>query len=80
MTILLPTLAVVFAAVCVWLTVRLIARRERWAMGTLAALVGVPVLYIESVGPPCWIWPAHTRRDANRVSGKYVMIEEHVVT
>lgn len=38
MTIVLPTLAVAFAAFCVWLTVRIYNRRERWATWTLAAL------------------------------------------
>jgi hypothetical protein len=31
MTILLPALAIAFAAVCVWLGVRFYNRRERWA-------------------------------------------------
>lgn len=31
MTLLLPTLGVAFAAFCVWLTVRIVNRRERWA-------------------------------------------------
>jgi len=35
LTTLLPTLAVV-AAFCVWLTVRIVNRRERWAKWTLA--------------------------------------------
>jgi len=37
MTIVLPALAVVFAAFCVWLGVRVFNRRERWAMWTAAA-------------------------------------------
>ena len=37
MTILLPVLAIAFAAVCVWLTVRVVNRRERWAKWMLAA-------------------------------------------
>ncbi len=56
MTIILPTLAVSFAAFCVWLAVRIINRRERWAKWTLAALVGIPVLYVASFGPACWIY------------------------
>ena len=55
MTLLLPTLAVAFAAFCVWLTVRISNRRERWAKWTLAGVVGVPVLYVASFGPACWI-------------------------
>src|SRR5579872_127975 len=55
MTILLPALAVAFAAFCVWLTVRIVNRRERWAKRTLAVVVGLPVLYFASFGPWCWI-------------------------
>jgi hypothetical protein len=54
MTNLLPALAVAFAAFCVWLTVRIINRRERWAKGT-AVVVGLPVLYVMSFGPACWL-------------------------
>ncbi|MBI3863068.1 MAG: hypothetical protein HY290_14345 [Planctomycetia bacterium] len=51
MTILLPTLAAAFAALCVWLTVRIVNRKEKWAKWTLAGLIGVPVLYVASFGP-----------------------------
>jgi hypothetical protein len=51
MTIVLPALAVAFAAFCVWLTVRVVNRRERWAKWTLAAVVGLPLLYVLSFGP-----------------------------
>ena len=54
MTILLPTLGVAFAAFCVWLSVRIVNRRERWAKWTLAAVIGLPVLYVLSFGPACW--------------------------
>ncbi len=47
-------LAVSFAALCVWLIVRIVNRRERWAKWTLAAVVGLPVLYVASFGPACW--------------------------
>jgi hypothetical protein len=40
-----------FAAFSIWLTVRIINRRERWAMWTLAVVVGMPVLYVASFGP-----------------------------
>lgn len=53
MTVMLPTLAVAFTAFCVWLTVRIVNRRERWAKRMLAAVVGVPVLYVASFGPVC---------------------------
>src|SRR5436190_19003952 len=56
MLIALSILGVVFTAFCVWLTVRIVNRRERWAKWTLAALVvGLPVLYIASFGPACRI-------------------------
>jgi hypothetical protein len=55
MTILLAALAITVSAFCVWLTVRTVNRRERWAKWTLAGLVGLPVLYIASFGPACWL-------------------------
>jgi hypothetical protein len=55
MTTLLPALAVAFAAFCVWLTVRIVNRREQWAKRTLAGLIGLPVLYFASFGPICWL-------------------------
>src|SRR5580765_999977 len=56
MIVLLSTSAVAFAAFCVWLAVRIINRRERWAKWTLAAtIIGTPVLYVASFGPACWI-------------------------
>ena len=56
MSIVLPALAVAFAAFCVWLTVRIINRRERWAKWTaVALLVGAPPLYLLSWGPTCWL-------------------------
>jgi hypothetical protein len=55
MTILLPALATAFPAFCVWLTVRIVNRHERWAKCMLAAVIGVPVLYVASFGPACWL-------------------------
>jgi hypothetical protein len=56
----LPIMGVTFAGVCLWLTVRVINRRERWAKWTLAAtLFSVPALYVLSFGPVCW-WLAKT--------------------
>ena len=46
MTILLPAIAVAFAASCVWLTMRIVNRRARWANWTLAAAVSLPVIYV----------------------------------
>jgi hypothetical protein len=55
MSILLPALGVAFAAFCVWLRVRIVNRREPWAKRTLAVMLGVPLLYILSLGPACWL-------------------------
>jgi hypothetical protein len=54
MTALLSTLAVAFAAFCVWLTVRIVNRRERWAKRTAVSLVVVLVGYPLSFGPAMW--------------------------
>jgi hypothetical protein len=54
-SILLPGLHVAFAAFCVWLPVRVFNRRERWAKQTLAAVVMLPLLYVVSFGPACWL-------------------------
>lgn len=52
--IILPALAVAFAAFCLWLTVRIANRRERWAKFTLAAVVITsPVMYFGVVLPAC---------------------------
>jgi len=56
MEMILTVLSVAFAALCVWLTVRTVNRRERWAKRMLAALlVGTPVLYVASFGPAIWL-------------------------
>jgi hypothetical protein len=55
MSIVLSCLAVAFAAFCIWLTVRIVNRRERRAKWTLAVVVGVPALYVASFGPACWL-------------------------
>ena len=39
MTILVPVLAVACAAFCVWLTVRIVNRQERWAKWTAVAII-----------------------------------------
>ncbi|HEY2250359.1 MAG TPA: hypothetical protein VGH74_04830 [Planctomycetaceae bacterium] len=48
----LSILAVAFAAFCLWLTVRIVSRRERWAKCTVALLI-VLAAYPLSMGP--WI-------------------------
>jgi hypothetical protein len=55
MAIALSIFGTASAAFCVWLTVRIINRRERWAKWTLAVVVGLPVLYVASLGPACWL-------------------------
>ncbi len=57
MPILLPALTAAFAAFCVWLTVRIVNRGERWAKRLLALAVSLPVLYVASFGPACWLTP-----------------------
>lgn len=52
----LASIAAAFAALCLWLTVRIINRRERWAKRMLAAVIAMPVLYVASSGPAVWIF------------------------
>jgi len=44
----------VFIAFCIWLTVRIINRREKWARRTVGVLLAMPVLYFLTFGPACW--------------------------
>jgi multisubunit Na+/H+ antiporter MnhE subunit len=48
MDLALSIFGVAFAALCVWLTVRIINRRERWAKWTLAAalVMGCPLAVV----------------------------------
>ncbi len=56
MDLALMTAGIAFAASCVWLGVRIFNRRERWAKRTAAGLlIGLPLLYVVSLGPACWI-------------------------
>lgn len=55
MAVVLSIVGTAFAALCVWLIVRIVNRRERWAKWTLAGVLGVPMLYVASFGPACWI-------------------------
>ena len=66
-------LGTAFAAFCVWLTVRIINRHDRWAKLTLAGLVGLPVLYAASFGPVCWIL-SWTNNHSIRVETAYAPI------
>jgi hypothetical protein len=57
MAIALPIFGTIFAAFCVWLMVRIVNRRERWAKWTLtAALVVAFVVYPLSAGPFVWLY------------------------
>jgi hypothetical protein len=51
----LAIFGVAFAAFCVWLAVRILNRRERWAKRTAVMLVVAPTLYVLSIGPFSWL-------------------------
>ena len=55
MTTLLPALGVAFAAFCVWLGVRIVNRRERWAKTLAVVLASSALLYVLSIGPVYWL-------------------------
>ena len=54
MTTVLMVTGVAFAAFTVWLTIRIINRRESWAIWTAVGLF-VLAMYPVSFGPACWI-------------------------
>jgi hypothetical protein len=54
-TTLLSALAVALAAFCIWLTVRIVNRRERWAKRLAIVIACLPILYVLSFGPACFI-------------------------
>jgi hypothetical protein len=55
------TAALIVALTCVWLTVRIVNRRERWAMWTAVFLVLLAILgYLLSIGPAA-IWATQHR-------------------
>ncbi len=56
----MPIMGVAFAAFCVWLTVRIVNRRERWAKWIAIAMVLTTVLYVLSSGPLTMV-AFHTR-------------------
>jgi len=72
MTILATVLGTAYTACIVWLVVRVVNRRERWAKRTLAVSVGAPLLYVASFVPLLWLeangyivnesWPWHACR------------------
>ena len=53
-TFIIAALAIACAALCVWLTVRIVNRRERWAKWTVVGL-SLVLAYPLSFGPACWI-------------------------
>jgi len=55
MAIALAIFGVGFAAFCVWLTVRIVNRRERWAKRIGLGLCALVVLYPLSSGPARWL-------------------------
>jgi hypothetical protein len=73
--IVLTALAVTFAATCVWLTVRIVNRRERWAKRTAVAITVATILYMLSTGPAAWIW-VHAVPDS--LSPRYRAVMETV--
>jgi hypothetical protein len=44
-------LCVAYVGFCVWLAIRIVNRRERWAKRTAIAMAIVPLLYVLSSGP-----------------------------
>jgi hypothetical protein len=50
MAIAFAIFGVAFGAFCVWLTVRIVNRRERWAKWTLAAVLVSLAMYLASFG------------------------------
>jgi hypothetical protein len=55
MAFVISVLVIVYPALVVWLGVRIVSRRERWAKWTLATAASLPVLYFASFGPACWL-------------------------
>lgn len=55
MAVALAIFGIAFAAFCVWLGVRIVNRRERWAKRTAVMLLVLPTLYVLSIGPVSWL-------------------------
>lgn len=53
--VILTVLGITFAASAIWLTMRIINRREQWAIRTGAAVSVVMSLYPPSIGPMWWL-------------------------
>lgn len=67
----LAVVGVALAAFAIWLTVRIITRREKWAKRTLAAIVGLPVIYVLSIDPVCWFTSRTGIEGSHRLSSCY---------
>jgi hypothetical protein len=63
MAVVLSIFGVAYAALCVWLLVRVINRRERWAKRMAAVIAALPLLYVVSFGPACWMIARPKLRD-----------------
>ncbi len=50
----LPFLGAAFAAFIIWLAVRIVNRRERWAKRTAMAFI-ILAMYPLTYGPACWL-------------------------
>ena len=59
MTIFTAILGVAFAAFCVWLTLRIVNRREKWAKRTGVVLIVILFGYPLSYGPLIWLDNQH---------------------
>ena len=75
MALAMSIFGVAFAAFCVWLTVRVMNRRERWAKWTLTGVIGLPILYVASIGPACWI-TSRTNRGGKLIPKVYQPVIE----
>ncbi len=51
----LPIFSAALAAFSVWLTARIVSRRERWAKRTATAILAAMILYPLSAGPATWV-------------------------
>jgi hypothetical protein len=71
MDLALSIIGIAFVAFCIWLGVRIVNRRERWAKWKLAATLCLPVLYVASFGPACWI---SSRADSQSLPAAYLPI------
>src|SRR5438309_393671 len=58
-----PALALLLGAFFVWLCVRLLNIRERWAKRSLLTLVATAALYPLSFGPACAAWSQNRLSD-----------------